>query len=70
MVKQKLTLSVDEDIITQAKQQGINISSFLEIRLSDYLNDKENGRGGILTRVAGSKGLNDWPFRLNHKFYM
>jgi len=50
MVKQKLTLSVDKDIITQAKQQGINISSFLELRLSDYLNDKEGGRGGIRTR--------------------
>ncbi len=50
MPKQKLTLSIDKDIITQAKQQGINISSFLELRLSDYLNDKENGRGGIRTR--------------------
>ena len=50
MVKQKLTLSIDKDTITQAKQQGINISSFLEIRLSDYLNDKESGRGGIRTR--------------------
>ena len=50
MVKQKLTLSIDKDTITQAKQQGINISSFLEIRLSDYLNDKENGSGGIRTR--------------------
>jgi len=50
MVKQKLTLSIDKDTITQAKQQGINISSFLELRLSDYLTDKENGRGGIRTR--------------------
>ena len=49
MAKQKLTLSIDKDIITQAKKQGINISSFLELRLSDYLNDKENGRGGNRT---------------------
>jgi post-segregation antitoxin (ccd killing protein) len=38
MPKQKLTLSIDKDIITQAKNQGINLSSFLEIRLTDYLN--------------------------------
>ena len=50
MPKKKLTLTVDEDIITQAKNQNINISSFLENRLSDYLNDQENGRGGIRTR--------------------
>ena len=41
MVKKKLTLSIDEAIITQAKQSKINLSSFLEIRLSDYLSDKE-----------------------------
>jgi post-segregation antitoxin (ccd killing protein) len=40
MVKQKLTLSIDKDIITQAKEKGINLSSFLEIRLTDYLNKK------------------------------
>jgi post-segregation antitoxin (ccd killing protein) len=39
MVKQKLTLSIDKDIITQAKEKGLNISSFLEIRLNDYLNN-------------------------------
>jgi predicted DNA-binding ribbon-helix-helix protein len=41
MVKQKLTLSIDKEIITQAKEQNINLSSFLEIRLVDYLNYKE-----------------------------
>ncbi|MFE3845793.1 type II toxin-antitoxin system CcdA family antitoxin [Thermoplasmatota archaeon] len=41
MVKQKLTLSIDKEIITQAKNQNINLSSFLEIRLIDYLSDKE-----------------------------
>ena len=50
MVKKKLTLSVDEDIINQAKQAEINLSSFLEIRLSDYLFYKDYGRGGIRTR--------------------
>ncbi|GAG88888.1 unnamed protein product [marine sediment metagenome] len=38
MPKQKLTLSIDKEIITQAKKKQINISSFLEIRLVDYLN--------------------------------
>jgi len=42
MPKQKLTLSIDKEIITQAKRQQINLSSFLEIRLIDYLSDKEN----------------------------
>jgi len=41
MVKQKLTLSIDKEIITHAKNQNINLSSFLEIRLIDYLSDKE-----------------------------
>jgi len=44
MVKQKLTLSIDKEIITQAKKQNINLSSFLEIRLVDYLNYKECSR--------------------------
>ena len=62
MPKQKLTLSIDKKIITQAKKQQINLSSFLEIRLSEYLSERKNsGRGGIRTRVAGSKGQNDWP---------
>jgi hypothetical protein len=41
MAKQKLTLTIDKEIISQAKSQNINLSSFLEIRLIDYLSDKE-----------------------------
>jgi len=41
MLKQKLTLSIDKKIITQAKKLGINLSSFLEIRLTDHPSDKE-----------------------------
>ena len=41
MVKKKLTLSIDEDILSKAKQAEINLSSFLEIRLTDYFSDKE-----------------------------
>ena len=41
MAKQKLTLSVDKEIINQVKNQNINLSSFLEIRLIDYLSNME-----------------------------
>jgi hypothetical protein len=37
MPKKKLTLSIDEDILFKAKQAEINLSSFLEIRLTDFL---------------------------------
>ncbi len=41
MPKQKLTLSIEKEIISQAKSQKINLSSFLEIRLIDHLSEKE-----------------------------
>ena len=41
MVKKKLTLSINEEIITKAKKQNINFSSFLEIRLNDYIQAKK-----------------------------
>ena len=41
MAKQKLTLSVDKEIISQTKKAEINLSSFLEIRLIDHLSDEE-----------------------------
>ena len=42
MTKQKLTLSIDKEIITQAKKEKINLSSFLEIHLIDYLSYKNS----------------------------
>ncbi len=36
MVKQNLTLTVNKDLIKKARNQGMNISSFLEIRLNEY----------------------------------
>ena len=50
MAKQQLTLSIDKEIITQAKNQNINLSGFLEIRLIDHLSDKEkcSRRGAYL----------------------
>ena len=46
MAKKKLTLSINEEMITKARKQNINLSSFLEIRLSDYLSENDYGRGG------------------------
>lgn len=45
MVKHKLTLSVDSEIVKQAKEFNINISTFLEVKLVEYLaNRAECGR--------------------------
>ena len=57
MPKQKLTLSIDKDIITQAKKQKINLSSFLEIRLIDYLGEKKvcsrrEGNCNLLVKIV------------------
>jgi hypothetical protein len=49
MSKQKLTLSVDKIIFNKAKRAKINLSSFLEIRLYDYLSNNRIGRGGNRT---------------------
>ena len=40
MPKQKLTLSIDKDVLAKAKKQEINISAFVEIHLVDYLTRK------------------------------
>ena len=51
MPKQKLTLSIDKEIINQAKSQNINLSSFVEIRLIDFLSDNQE-----LTIIQVSSG--------------
>ena len=40
MAKKKLTLSIDEGIIENAKKAKINLSSWLETRLVDYMTRK------------------------------
>ena len=42
MTKQKLTLTIDKEIVNEAKKLGINISNFLEVRLMDYIHSKKN----------------------------
>ena len=37
MAKRKLTLSINENLLEQARKNRINISSFLEVRLQEYL---------------------------------
>jgi len=59
MPKQKLTLSIDKEIINQAKNQNINLSSFLEIRLIDHLSDKElcsrrEGNCNLLVKIINN----------------
>ncbi len=37
MVKQNLTLTVNKNLIKKARKHDMNISSFLEIRLREYI---------------------------------
>jgi hypothetical protein len=37
MTKQKLTLAIDQNLLKKVKDYDINISSFLEIRLREYI---------------------------------
>ena len=37
MTKKKLTLAINQDLLKKVKDRDINISSFLEIRLREYI---------------------------------
>ena len=37
MTKYKLTLSLNKDVVKRAREHGINISAFLEIKLEEHL---------------------------------
>ena len=67
MVKQKLTLNIDKEIIIQAKKQQINLSSFLEIRLVDYPNYKKcyrrEGSTNLLVKNTELLLLSECPHR-------
>ena len=49
MSKYKLTLSVDKELVEKAKELNISISTFLEIRLRDYmaLIQESNGNSAV-----------------------
>lgn len=40
MIKQKLTLSIDDELIKFAKDSNMNISQFLEDSLAEFFNVK------------------------------
>lgn len=37
MSKVKLTLSVDRDLVEQAREHGINLSALFEVKLKEFL---------------------------------
>ena len=37
MSKKRINLTIDEDLLNEARQHGINLSSFLEMKLREYL---------------------------------
>ena len=68
MSKQKLTLSINEKLLAEARENEINISSFLEIRLNEYFalldgksqNNQEEvfGTAFSIKAVCGRRDLN------------
>ena len=68
MSKQKLTLSVNKNVVKKAREHNINISTFLEIRLNEYIsllegnavNNKEEVFGSDFSKKAecGRRDLN------------
>jgi predicted DNA-binding ribbon-helix-helix protein len=56
-LNKKLTLNIDKEIISKVKMQNINLSSFLEIFLIDYLSDTKN-----CSRREGNTNL---PVKIN-----
>jgi len=56
--KHKLTLSIDKEIITKAQKQQINLSSFLEIRLTEYLQIKKCSRPNAGIKLSFMTNIN------------
>ena len=54
MSKQKLTLSVNKNVIQKARKHDINISTFLEIRLNEYISLLEGNTINNKEEVFGS----------------
>ena len=44
MTKQHLTLTVNKTLVKKARRKGVNLSAFLEIRLTEYLSLFERRR--------------------------
>ena len=56
MSKKKLTLLINEDLKKRAKNYGINLSAFLEIKLEEHL-ALLHGRGNVRLK-CGRRELN------------
>jgi hypothetical protein len=54
MSKQKLTLSVNQNVVKKAREHDINISTFLEIRLNEYISLLEGNTINNKEEVFGS----------------
>ncbi len=70
MVKKKLTLSVNEDIINQAKELEINLSAFLEIRLSDYIRGNQCSHRESTLIVQCPPNINSIPLHHNQQEFI
>ncbi len=57
MPKRKLTLAIDKDLLKKVKDRDINISSFLEIRLREYIALIDGSTGDIAGK-CGRRDLN------------
>ena len=44
MKKQNLTLTINKTLVRKARRKGVNLSAFLEIRLTEYLSLYERKR--------------------------
>ena len=51
----KLTLAINKDVIDQAKNAGINISSMTERLLQSYMIDMEGSSKDDVAKAYGSK---------------
>ncbi len=64
MAKKAIKLSVDEELITQAREIGLNISAFLENRLREFFNGENKSCGGrdLNPRTPTGQGLKPCAF--------
>ena len=53
MVRRKVTLRLNGDVVQRAKDAGMNLSYFLEVKLIEHLTRKEE-----LIKRCGSRDLN------------
>ena len=62
--KKKLTLSVNKDLVSAAKAKNINLSFFLESKLSELLNNGTRSCGGrdLNPRIPAEQDLKSCAF--------